>query len=47
MASLLAAMTLIEQCRNHFGWSTPWVELHAHHTIDIRVAAAVVWMVAE
>ncbi|MFE9322757.1 hypothetical protein ACIHDR_22145 [Nocardia sp. NPDC052278] len=46
MASLLAAVTLIEQCRNHFDWSAPWVELpgalRAHDTIDIRAAAAAV-----
>ncbi|MFI6956269.1 HEAT repeat domain-containing protein [Nocardia sp. NPDC050408] len=51
LAGLLAAVTLIQQCGNHFGWSTPWVDLlaalRAHDTIDIRVAAAAVWMVAE
>ncbi|WP_062992826.1 hypothetical protein [Nocardia anaemiae] len=51
LASLLAAVTLIQQCGEHFGWSAPWVDLlaalRAHDTIDIRVAATTVWMVAE
>ncbi|WP_063045496.1 hypothetical protein [Nocardia pseudovaccinii] len=51
LASLLAAVTLTQQCENHFGWSAPWVELlgtlRAHDMIDIRAAAAAVWIVAE
>jgi len=51
LASLLAAVTLIQHCGNHFGWSAPWIDLlaalRAHDMIDIRAAAASVWVVAE
>ncbi|MFX0576721.1 hypothetical protein [Nocardia nepalensis] len=51
LATLLTAVTLIQYCGNHFGWSAPWIDLltalRAHDTIDIRAAAASVWIVAE
>ncbi|WP_433630983.1 hypothetical protein [Nocardia sp. CA-120079] len=51
LAGPLAAVMLVQRCGNHFGWSAPWVELlgalRAHQTIDIRAAAAAVWMVAD
>ncbi|MEV2219674.1 hypothetical protein AB0E01_07330 [Nocardia vinacea] len=51
LASPLAAVMLIQQCGNHFGWSAPRVELLAaprtHDTVDIRVVATAIRMVAE
>ncbi|MEV5835955.1 hypothetical protein [Nocardia sp. NPDC052112] len=51
LAGLLAMVMLIQQCGKHFGWSAPWVDLlaalRAHEIVDVRAAAAAVWMVTE
>ncbi|MFI6045664.1 hypothetical protein ACIA8C_28825 [Nocardia sp. NPDC051321] len=50
-ATALAALALIAQCGNHFGWTATWVELLArmrtHGQSNVRVAAHEIFTIAE
>ncbi|MFI6168294.1 hypothetical protein ACIBCN_16045 [Nocardia sp. NPDC051052] len=50
-ATALAALALIAQCGNHFGWTATWVELLArmrtHGQSNVRVAAHEIYIIAE
>ncbi|MFD6156670.1 hypothetical protein ACFWF7_19045 [Nocardia sp. NPDC060256] len=50
-ATALAALTLISQCGNHFGWTAAWLELLArmrtHGQSIVRVAAHEIFTIAE
>ncbi|WP_433656757.1 hypothetical protein ACQPW1_35940 [Nocardia sp. CA-128927] len=50
-ATALAALALISQCGNHFGWTATWVELLArmrtHGQSNVRVAAHEIFTIAE
>ncbi|WP_405165872.1 hypothetical protein OG203_12770 [Nocardia sp. NBC_01499] len=50
-ATALAALALISQCGNHFGWTPTWVELLArmrtHGQSNVRVAAHEIFTVTE